>query len=117
MFGRNSMNGCVQWLGIPNFLKTDGTAWNDNPLAPHPSWGDEGPSTNPNWGSQSPHHSDSISVRWNRPVCIIPVHHHMISENTRATACHVCDDILRANHLARMQINATCRNPIRNPQG
>ena len=51
MFGRNSMNGCVQWLGIPNFLRTNGTAWNDNPLAPHPSWGDEVSITNLNWGS------------------------------------------------------------------
>ena len=39
MFGVYSINGSVQWLGVPDFLRTDGPPWTDNLLAPVPSWG------------------------------------------------------------------------------
>ena len=35
-FGRNSINGSVEWLGFPDFLRTDGPTWTENVLAPHP---------------------------------------------------------------------------------
>ena len=38
MFGVNIINGSVQWLGIPDLLRTDGPPWTSNILAPHPSW-------------------------------------------------------------------------------
>ena len=82
MLGRNSINGSLQWLGVPDLLSIDGPAWTTNLLAPHPSWGDGGSSTNSNWGSQSIQHSDSVSVSWNRPVCVFPYYHRKIFENT-----------------------------------
>ena len=51
MFGLNSINGGIQWLGVPAPLRTDGTSWNDNILAPIPTWGNGGTTTNSNWGS------------------------------------------------------------------
>ena len=48
MLGVNSISGSVQWLGIPDFLSTNGPPWTTNILAPHPIWGYRGSSTNPN---------------------------------------------------------------------
>ena len=78
MFGRNSINESVEWLGITDFLRTDGPPWTADILALRPSWGDQGSSTNPNWGSQYGGSSDSVSVRWNLPVRALPVNHRMI---------------------------------------
>ena len=51
MFGINSINVSVQWLGVPDPLGTDRTPWTDDILAPSPSCGNVGTSTNSNWGS------------------------------------------------------------------
>ena len=48
MFGVNSINGSVQWLGVPAPLRTCGPPCTDNILAPSPSWGTGGNATNPN---------------------------------------------------------------------
>ena len=117
MFGINSINGGVQWLGVPNFLRTYGPAWTANLLATHPSWGDQGSINNYNWGSQSRGNSDSFSILWNRPTRVYPVYHHRIFENTHAAAPRVRDNILQYNCLARMQIPTTCLSPIHNPLG
>ena len=53
MFVRNSMNGTVEWLGVPEFLRNDGPPWTLNLLDPYENWEDIGSITNPNWGSQS----------------------------------------------------------------
>ena len=37
MFGVNSINESVQWLGVPAPLRTDGPPWTDNILAPSPT--------------------------------------------------------------------------------
>ena len=71
MFGINPINGSVQWLGVPDFLRTDGPAWNDNLLDPHTSWGDRGFSTNPKCINQSGGHFDS----GNHPIRKLPVYH------------------------------------------
>ena len=71
MFRVNSINVSVQWLGVPDFLMTDGPPWTDNILDIHPSWGELGSSTNPNWGSQFGVYSDSVSVLWTRPAVSI----------------------------------------------
>ena len=52
MFGLNSINGSVQLLDVPAPLRTDGTPWTDNILAPSPAWGTGGTDTNPNYGIQ-----------------------------------------------------------------
>ena len=52
-FGRNSINGSVEWLGVTDLLRNDGPPCTINILASYDSWGDRGFSTNPNWVSQS----------------------------------------------------------------
>ena len=95
MFGRNSMNVSVGWLGVPDFLRTNGPAWTANILDPHLSWGDGGSITNTNWGGQSGGYSGSVSVPWNFPVRVLPVYHRMIYGSMRASARPVCDNLLR----------------------
>ena len=53
MLGRISINGSVEWLGVPDFYRTNGPAWTDNILNPRPSWGEGVSTTNPNWDIQS----------------------------------------------------------------
>ena len=74
MFGRNSINGSEDWLGVPDFHRIDGPAWTDNILALRPSWGDGGHITNPNWVSQYGGGSGNVSVPWNPPVRVLPVY-------------------------------------------
>ena len=71
MFGVNSINGSVQWLGFPAPLRTDVPPWTDNILAPSPAWGTGDNSTNPNWGSQPGETYGSVAVPWSGPVCAI----------------------------------------------
>ena len=49
MFGRNSINGSVEWIGVPVFLSNYGPTWTLNILDTFANWGDRGYSTNPNW--------------------------------------------------------------------
>ena len=116
MFGRISINGSVEWLAVPDFRRTYGPTWTANILATRTSWEDNGSTTNTNWVSQSGGDYGSVSVPWNCIVCVLPVYHHRVSENTRAAARHVHDNLLRGNRLARMQNISTCRNPIQNRQ-
>ena len=37
MFGVKPINGSVQWLDVPDPLRTDGPPWTDNILAPSPA--------------------------------------------------------------------------------
>ena len=68
MFGRNSINGSVKWLGVPDFLSTYGHPWTSNILAPHPSWRYQVSITNPNWGSWSEGVPDiARPMEWSRP--------------------------------------------------
>ena len=53
MFGINSINGSIEWLGVPNFSKTNGPPWTANILDPQPGWGDQSSSTDPNWDNCS----------------------------------------------------------------
>ena len=112
MFGRNFINGNVKWLGVPDLLMNDVPPWTLNLLDPYANWGDRGSSTNPNWGVQYGGGSDSVSIPWNSPICVLPVYHQRIFENTRAAAHRFHDDLLRENRTYRMQSPSTCRNPI-----
>ena len=113
MFGRYSINGSVEWLGVPDFLRNDGPPWTLNLLPPYASWGDRGSSTNINWGSGSGGHYNSVSILWNRPVHVLPVYHRRIFENMGCDTRRVHEDLLRDNRTYRMQSPSTCRNPIR----
>ena len=72
MFGVNSINGSIQWLGVPAPLRTDGPPWADNILVPIPAWGNGGTSTNSNWVSQPGGPYESAAIPWCGPVRAIP---------------------------------------------
>ena len=114
MFGRNSINESVEWIGVPDFLSKYGPSSTLNLLDPYDSWGDRGSSTNPNWGSSSGGHSDVVSILWNRPARVLSVYHRRIFENTRSAARCACDDILMEKRTYRIQSPSTCCNPIHN---
>ena len=113
MFGVNSIVGIVQWLGVPDLLRTDGPPWTDNLLAPSPSWGDGGTTTNRNWVIQTGGPYESVSVPWSGLVRVMPAYVCRIPENMRSAARRVCDDLLRYNCTYHIQSISTCRNPIR----
>ena len=48
MFGRISINGSVEWLGVTDFQRTYGPSSTSNLLAPRHSWVDGGSTTNSN---------------------------------------------------------------------
>ena len=50
--GQISINGSVEYLGIPDFHRVSGPFWDDNLLAPCYSWGFGGTNTNQNWRIQ-----------------------------------------------------------------
>ena len=114
MFSRISINGSVKWLLIPDFHRTDGPTWTDNLLAPCTIWGDGGSTTNPNRGSQSGGYSGSVSVPWNCLVRVLLVYRRRISENKRAAARRVHDNLLRGNCMACIKSPSTCHKPIKN---
>ena len=93
MFGVNSIYGSVQWLGVPDFLKTNGPAWTDNILAPNPSWGDGDTTTNPNCGSQPVGPYGRVAVLWSGTVRVMPYYVRRIPENTCSAARCVRDNI------------------------
>ena len=74
MFCVNFINGNVQWLGIPDFLRTNGPPCTDNLLDPGPSWVYGGTTTNQNWGSKPRGPYGSVSVSWNCPVLVRPAY-------------------------------------------
>ena len=94
IFGVNSINGSVQWLGVPHFVRTDGTAWTDNILDPSTSWGNCGTNTNPNLGSQSGVTYGSVSVPCSGHICAMPAFVRRSPENTRSAVRRVRDNIL-----------------------
>ena len=62
MFGLNSINGSVQWLGVPHFLSTNGPPWTDDILSPSHSWENGSTDTNPNLGSQTGGPYGSVAI-------------------------------------------------------
>ena len=114
MFGVNSINVNVQWLGVLAPLRTNVTLWDNNILAPSPAWRTGGTDNNPNWVRQPGGHYYSVSVLWSGPVRAIPDYVHRSPENMRSAVCRVREDLLQDNHTARMQIISTSRSILRN---
>ena len=106
----------MEWLGVPDFHRTDETAWTANILDNCSSWWGGGTTTNQNWVSQYGGASGSVSVLWNCPICVLPVYCRRVLENTRAATRRVPNNHLGINCLARMRIPSNSRNPIRNWQ-
>ena len=94
MFRVNSINGSVQWLGVPAPLRTDGPPWTDNILVPTPAWVTSGTATNLNWGSQPGGSYGSVSFLWSGPIRAMPSYIRRSPENTRSAARRVRDNLL-----------------------
>ena len=99
MFGRNSINGSIEWLDVPNFLSTDGPPWTANTWAPHISGGNQESSTNPDWDSCSGENFDSVSIPWNRPVRVLPIYYWKVFQNTRSAVRCVRGNLLMENRM------------------
>ena len=89
-----SINGSVEYLGIPNFHRTGRPFWGNNILDPCSNWGGttrgEGcTTTNLNWGSQP-----DVSVLWRHAVLACPTYLLRILVNPCAAAHRV-----RGDHL------------------
>ena len=78
MFGRNSINGRVKWISVPNFLRNDGTPWTLNLLDPYTNLGGRGSSTSLNLVSGSGGYFDGVSINWNQPTCVLRIYHQRI---------------------------------------
>ena len=92
ILGQISINGSVEYLGIPDFHSTGGLFWADNLLAPRYTWGEGGNTTNQNWGIQSGVTYGSVDVPWSRPIPACPGYVPRSPENARAAARHICDN-------------------------
>ena len=111
MFVRNSINGRVKWISVPNFLRNDGTPWTLNLLDPYTNLGGRGSSTSLNLVSGSGGYFDGVSINWNQPTCVLRIYHQRIFENTCSAACRARDNISMENCTYRMQSSSTCRHP------
>ena len=68
MYGRKSINGNVEWLGVTLFLHNDEPPWTDSILVPSPRWGVGG--TYEIWAleSQPGGRYDGVDVLWRGAV-------------------------------------------------
>ena len=67
------MNGSYEWMGVPDFLRTDGDPWTANILDTYVDWRREGTSTSQKLSSGTGGYSDSVNINWNRPARDLPI--------------------------------------------
>ena len=89
-----SINGSVEYLGIPDFHRTGGKFWAANLLAPRSCCVDGGTSTNYNLVIKSGVPYGSVSDPWRGAVPTCPAYVFRSPENARATARRIRDDNL-----------------------
>ena len=82
MFDRESVNGSVEWLDVPSFLRNDGPPLTLNLLSPYADWGCREFSTSHNLSSGSGGYSEIVSINCNHPARVSPIYHWRIFENT-----------------------------------
>ena len=89
IIGQVSINGSVEYLGIPDFQRTGGPMWVDNLLDTFYNRGYSG-IPNQNWPLSQPR---NVSVPWRGAVPAFPDYMPPWSpENVRSPARRVCDD-------------------------
>ena len=113
-FWEKPINGSVQWLGVPHFLRTNVPPWTNNILAPSPSWGTGGTAINPNWWSQPGRPYGSVAVPCSDTVRVMPAYVCRSPENTRSAVRRVYDKLLQDNCTSRMQSLSTSHSLLRN---
>ena len=103
IYSRKSINGSVEWLGVPRFGCNDGPPWTDHLLCPSPHWGDGARAVAWSWCIQPDGRYVGVDVPWSVPIPVCADCLPQSSENARATARRVCDACLREHRLARAQ--------------
>ena len=93
MFGRKSINGSVDFLGVSAPLRTYAPPWIDNILVPSPAWGAGGTTIDPNWGIQPGGPYGSVSIMWSGTIPAMPAYVRRSPENMRSVARRVRDDL------------------------
>ena len=114
--GQLSINGSVQFLGIPDFSRDSGFSFIENLQAPTipTSWKHINTS-NHNWGVILWGTYIMCSVPWDSTVPARPTYMPKIPENLPAAALCVYDDFLHRRHRESMRSLTTSHNPTVNP--
>ena len=103
IYGQESINGSVKWLGVPAPFCDTGVAGTENILVPSPHWGDRVGVGYWDWVA----HSGVIirdDVPWRSALPARPDHlPRSPPENACATARRVRDALLREHRLTRAQ--------------
>ena len=73
MLRRKLINGSFEWIGVSDFLRTNGPPWTANILDPYADWGSGGTSTCQKLSSGSGVYSDSVIINWNRLARDFPI--------------------------------------------
>ena len=107
IYGQKSMNGSIEWLGIPATSCGTGVAWTENILVPNPRWGYR--CGYERWAlvTRSRPRFGGRSIPWCGAVPFHPDYVPISPENARARARRVRDVRLRERNLARAQ-NLLC---------
>ena len=110
MYGHKFINGSVECLRVPSFLRNDGPSWADNIFCTSLCWVVEG--TYEIWALevQPGGRYGSVDVLWRGAVPYRPSYLPWSTENVRATARRVHDDLLWEHRLACSQSLSDSRN-------
>ena len=102
-YGQRSINGSVEWLGIPAPFCNTGVAWTDNLLVSEALWVEGVRVGYWAWGNQ-PGIIIGVDILWRGvvPACVAYLPRSS-PENACATARRVRDARLWEHHLARAQ--------------
>ena len=99
--GQKSINGRVEWLGVPVLFCDTGVAWNDNLMVPEACWGDGVRVGGCAWGNQ-PGVLIEVDILWRG---VIPAYAAYLPrsppENARTSTRCVRDAHLQEHYLVR----------------
>ena len=103
IYGQKTINGSVEWLGVPAPFCDTGIAWTENILVPNLCWGDGRGYERWALVNCSIPRFGGRSIPWRGAVPFRPDYVPSSPENARARGCCVRDVRLRENCLARAQ--------------
>ena len=103
IYGQKSINGSVEWLGVPAPPCDTGVTWTENISVPNPRWGDGRGYKCWALANHSRPRFRGRSVPWHGVVPFCPAYVPSSPENERARARRVRAVCLRENRLARAQ--------------
>ena len=103
IYGQRSINGSIEWLGVPAPFFDTGVDWTDNILVPSPRLGDGVMVGDWYWGTQ-PGFLIGADVPWRNvvPACLAYLPRSP-PENVCATTRHIPDTFLQEHRLEQSQ--------------